>query len=496
MQKKLTDKLLQNLKAPSSGRLEIWDTLLPGFGLRVTENDARTYFVMYRTGFGANRKQRRYKIGDAKVMTLGEAREAARKALGKVEKGVDPAAERVPVQGIQVAPDSFAAAAEAYLAKHVKKNTRASTCRETKRIFDVDLIPAWGPRPVASITRRDVVAVLDTITGRGAEVQANRTLARLRTFFNWASDEEYIAASPVTRMKPPTKEETRDRVLSDDEIRAFWQATGELGWPFGPLFRLLLVTAQRRDEVAGMAWSELDFTRRVWTIPKERAKNSQAHDVALSQLALELIAELLEVDGTLVFTTTHDRTEAAPTSVSGFSRGKDRLDVILTGYLKASAVAKPLRASEMRGNANITAKDHGPFSEHDIGRVIGLRHGDRWGYVRITEVATAKQAKARILVPPFSTEPADAYLLGPDPWILHDLRRSATTCMAGLGVPPHVVDRLLNHVAGQIRGVAAVYNRHQYTGERAAALEMWGTYIEGLIRPAPAANVVQLARQA
>ena len=101
MQKKLDDRTIRNLKPPPSGRLEIWDKLLPGFGLRVTENDVRTYFVMYRTGFGEGRKQRRYRLGDAKIMTLGEAREAARTALNKVARGIDPAEDRVPVQGIQ-----------------------------------------------------------------------------------------------------------------------------------------------------------------------------------------------------------------------------------------------------------------------------------------------------------------------------------------------------------------------------------------------------------
>jgi hypothetical protein len=127
MQKKLDDRTVRNLKAPSSGRLEIWDKLLPGFGVRVTENDARTWFIMYRIGFGDGRKQRRYRIGDAKFMNLSEAREAARQALGKVERGIDPAGSRGHVQGAPVNPDSFAAVAHAYLERYVKKHTRAST---------------------------------------------------------------------------------------------------------------------------------------------------------------------------------------------------------------------------------------------------------------------------------------------------------------------------------------------------------------------------------
>jgi integrase len=415
MQKKLDDRTIRSLKPPPSGRLEIWDKLLPGFGVRITENDARTYFVMYRVGFGEGRKQRRYRLGDAKLMTLAEARDAARTALNKVERGIDPAADGASVQGVRVAPDRFAAAADSYLAKYVKKNTRPSTYRETQRIFSVDLIPVWGARPVAGIRRPDVEAVLDGIAARGAEVQANRVLARLRTFFNWAVDKEYLPSSPVSRMKPPTRERARDRALGENELQWFWQATGELGWPFGPVFRLLLVTAQRRNEVAGMAWSELDLEQRIWTIPRGKAKNDRAHVVALSELALETIADLPKTDERLVFTTNGKH------PVSGFSRAKARLDA-LVGKLRSHRMPRD--------------------------------HGD------------------------------------PDPWILHDLRRTAATGMARLGVAPHVVDRILNHDSGTIRGVAAVYNRHTYESERASALEAWGDYLTRSIRHVPANNLV------
>src|SRR5262249_19454196 len=152
------------------------------------------------------RIQRRYKLGDAKAMSLADAREAARKALAEVDRGIDPAKERIPVHGVLVPPDSFASVAAVYAAKHVQKNTMPRPYRETKHIFDLDLMPVWGARAVASIARRDVEDMIDAIAARGAEVQANRVLARLRTFFNWAVDREYVSASPVGRMKPPTKE--------------------------------------------------------------------------------------------------------------------------------------------------------------------------------------------------------------------------------------------------------------------------------------------------
>ena len=262
-------------------------------------------------------------------------------------------------------------------------------------------------------------------------MQANRTLARLKTFFSWALDEDLIDNDPTARVRRRVKETARDRALSDDEIRLFWAGCDKLGWPFGPIFKLLLLTAQRRDEVGTMEWAELDApaTRR-WTIPREKAKNDRAHEVHLSELAVEIIRELPKIsrtraDGTgsepspCLFTTNGER------PVSGFSKAKERLEKHTVQLLRAE------------------------FEEA-------------------------------------GKDPTKAEIEG---WILHDLRRTAATGMARLNIAPHVVDRILNHVSETIRGVAAVYNRHAYLEERKAALEAWGRYVESLVRPAPANGV-------
>ncbi len=134
---------------------------------------------------------------------------------------------------------------------------------ETKRMLERDVPPAWRYRPISSIMRRDVIAVIDSVAERGAEVQANRTLERLRALFNWAVEKDQLASSPITGMKPPTKEQARDRALGDDELRWLWTASSESDYPFGPLVKLLVLTAQRRDEVAGMEWPEVDFVKKV-----------------------------------------------------------------------------------------------------------------------------------------------------------------------------------------------------------------------------------------
>jgi integrase len=199
-----------------------------------------------------------------------------------------------------------------------------------------------------------------------------------------------VPANPFQGLPIAAGAEARDRVLTDREVGTIWRAAGAMGWPFGPLMRLLLLTAQRRDEVAGLRWSELSPDLAVWTVPKERAKNGRAHVVHLAPEARAVLATVPRVEGCdLVFTT------SGRTPVSGFAKAKERLD----------------RLSGVGG------------------------------------------------------------------WRLHDFRRTAVTWMAGAGVPPHVADRLLNHVEGAIRGVAAVYQRGEFLSERKAALEAWAGHV-------------------
>jgi integrase len=187
---------------------------------------------------------------------------------------------------------------------------------------------------------------------------------------------------------------------------------------FGPLVNLLLVTAQRRDEVAGMEWSEIDLVKGVWTLPRHKDKNDRVHEVQLSEAAIEVLRSLPRLGDGLVFTTTSE------TAVSGFPKAKRRLDI---GMLQA----KRAEVGARKGNA-----------------IPG--------------------------------------------WTLHDLRRTAATGMARLNIPPHVVDKVLNHVSGTIHSVAAVYNRFAYIDDRRAALEAWGRYVGQAVAPANVANVVEL----
>ncbi|MGH9436805.1 MAG: tyrosine-type recombinase/integrase [Terriglobia bacterium] len=425
---KLTQAAADKQKAPAEGRKIFWDNQCPGFGLRITASDARSWVAMYRVRGKAVMET----IGTLTLIpAVADARARARASFLKAREGVNPVevrrkAETEEKAKVEADALTFAKVAERFLREHVERNSAPSYSGEVRRILEHDVLPRWGQKPIRNITKHDVNELLDAKASRrertrrgmvdGATVQANRTLTRLRTLFRWAADMDLIAADPTAGVRQRTREKARDRALTDDEIRWFWNGCDKLGWPFGPLFKLLLLTAQRRDEVGDMRWSELDIENRTWTIPRERAKNDRAHEVHLSTLAVEIIENLPRQTSPLIFTTNLQR------QVSGYSRAKDRLDQFMTEQLR-----------EERGD-----------SEAALGE-----------------------------------------------WILHDLRRTATTGMAALNFPPHVVDKILNHVSGAIRGVAAIYNRHAYLDERKAALEAWGRYVEALVRPV-SGNIVPL----
>jgi integrase len=314
------------------------------------------------------------------------------------------------------------AAIDRYLAERPtdrsRKPMRAEYLAETTRTLNKDVKQSGlGKRTLDEITGDDIKRLVRGIA-KDAPSQANHTLAYLKAMFAWAVDEGLIEKSPAQGVKMPAQKVERERALGDEEIRLFWLACDEIAWPFGPIAQLLLLTAQRRDELAHATWSEFDLDKETWTLPGERTKNGRGHIVHLSNLAIESIEKLPHIPSKKgwVFTT---GLGGGDTPVSGFGRGRVRI---------AGAMASAL--------------------------------GE--------EVA---------------------------PFTLHDLRRSAATGMAALGIAPHVVDKILNHSSGKIAGVARIYNRFEYLPERKAALDTWARHVESLIRPTQS-NVVELPRRA
>jgi hypothetical protein len=233
---KLTDLFVERVKPPASGRVEYFDASFPGLALRVTSNGGKSWCAFYRF----KGRLRRFTIGPYPTIKPAQARREAQAALERVRDGIDPAEEKRARREMRTPEsDTFGAVAADYLERHVRANNRQSTFAEAKRDLERNIPGKWRTRPIASITRRDVIDLIDGLIERGALVQANRTLARLRALFNWAIGKDRIAVSPAARMTLPTQERARDRVLSDDELRWFWQACNQIGWPFGRLAKLL-----------------------------------------------------------------------------------------------------------------------------------------------------------------------------------------------------------------------------------------------------------------
>jgi integrase len=316
----LSELALRKLQAPSSGRRELYDGIIPGFGVRVTDKGAKSYIFLYvHQG-----KRRRYTIGRVGAMSLDQARRKARELYELAQAGRDPAAEKK-------APKATPAAFKDVVALFDRRALAGKrTGRETLRIIERELLPHWKDKPFTSITADDVHDRIDAVLDVGKKEAARRLFEIIRRLFNWARtqrDSYRIERSPCEGLKADDlfgEKAFRDRTLKDAELRAVWNA--EVGHPFGPIVRLLILTGLRRNEVARAQWSEFDFDKALWTIPADRTKSGTAHVVPLTAEMLEIIQSLPH-QGPYLFRSGRN----ANRPVSGFSAMKDRLDAQLPG---------------------------------------------------------------------------------------------------------------------------------------------------------------------
>src|SRR5262245_13981048 len=317
MSKALTVRTVEAMK-PGPVRREIPDALLPGHYLVIQPSGARSWAVRYRS----NGRPRKHTIGSYPAIDLASARKLASAVLRKVAEGGDPARDKKHARAPKA--DSIESIAAQFIERHCKRANRPRTAEETERLLRLHVLPRWRGRMVHDISRRDVLEVLDRVVDGGAPIAANRTFAAVRKLFNWCAARDIIAVSPCAGVKPPTSERSRDRVLSDDELRLVWHAADKIGWPFGPLVKLLALTGQRRDEVAQMRWDELDLKAALWTLPRERVKTNQPHEVPLSAAVVNVLKAVPRIaDSPFVFTTNG----TAPSS--GYSKGKRKIDALL-----------------------------------------------------------------------------------------------------------------------------------------------------------------------
>lgn len=309
MRKKLTPKTIDALPPAKEKRYEVRDALIHGLLVRVSVSGAKIWYVTTRI----DGRLRRIRVGRYPIVSLADAREQAREILRKVELGlplVEPEVEEEEVTTLGgVIPE--------FIRLYAKPRNR--DWKGTESVLTK--FASLNDRPIDQIKRRDVVKVLDEIVAAGTPFRANRALAAIKKLMNWCLDRGVIEANVLSALQPPTKEVARDRVLSDDELRACWAGADEEGFPFGTCTKLMILTGQRRSEVAGMRWSEVDLEKALSTIPAKRAKNATLHVVPLAPLVVELLKatpRFLQSD--LVFTTN------GRTAVSGFGRVKRRLD--------------------------------------------------------------------------------------------------------------------------------------------------------------------------
>jgi integrase len=329
---KLTELTVKNAKA-GAARREIPDAVCPGLYLVVQPSGAKSWTTRYRYA-GKPRKLTHGPVSDA--LGLVEARELSRAATRAVAAGRDPGAEKIEArrkaadeaarieQGeVLKATDPFEVVWDAFDREHIGPSLRPSTAESWRRVYTKTFKPRWAKRPLNAITPADIHGVLKAL--QKTPDAADTALKVAKAFFNWtmAAPRHLLAVSPCTGIaKVKRDKESDDRTLTDDEIRWAWKASEKVGYPFGGLVQLLLLTGTRRNEAAQLVEPELDFAARLWRLPGSRAKNGRAHAIHLSGPTIAVLKSLPEMksDSGFIFTTN------GKTPISGFSKMKLALD--------------------------------------------------------------------------------------------------------------------------------------------------------------------------
>lgn len=401
----------------------LWDAAVSGFGLRVTAAGHRSFILQYRAGKGRAAPVRKWTIGSyGSPWTAETARTEARRILGEVAGGGDPARQRSEVRQAkreakdaerrgEAVPGSVAAVVKDWLAKDQATNRDVANVR---RIMELDVVPVIGAMQIVTVRKRDIIGVIDRVAERGATVKANRVLAHMKRLFSWAAGRDLIDASPAQYVERPAPETKRERVLADDELVEVWRGLDHCPAPYAAGMRLLILTGARLREIFLARWSELDRGTASLLLPAERVKSNEGRRIFLSPPAIRIVEALPEFAG---------------------------CDWMLT-----------LLGSK-------------PFSTFSDGKVA---------LDRAVLAARQKAAGDGVEVKP------------PAEWRVHDIRRTVATGMQRLGIRLEAVEAVLGHVSGSRSGIVGVYQRHRFEDEARAAVDAWGRHVERLLDPAPA----------
>lgn len=403
---KLTDLTIKSLKTrPGDRQTEWWDDNFTGasFGVRVGQRTTtgvytKQFMLMYRNAQG---ERRRISLGSYPIISLSEAKQKARAVLGQVAEGEDPAEKKRQY----MASDTFGQLCEQFLVRHASQK-KARTQYEYRRIINKHLVPAWGNWKVQDITKKHALALVDGIADT-SPVMANNVRALISKIFNFGMRKDIVQYNPVHQTDRPAKDNRRTRVLSDEEIKAFWAKCEVLEPPIANLFKLILLTGQRPGEVKSMRWE--DITHERWIIPADIAKNGRQHVVPLSPLALKILAD---------------------------QRSKGELHLVTTqhpGFLASIPI-------------------YAFYS--DTGSSI------EWLTKAINRINEACSFKERFTA--------------------HDLRRTAATGMASVGVSREIIAAVLNHKTAD-NVVTARYDLYDRIEEKKKALVRWAKHVQLLV---------------
>jgi integrase len=288
---KLTLNRIDSLKCPEGKRdMLVFDDEQRGLGVRVTASGSKTYLAQYNW----HGQKRRIPLGSCSGLSLAKARDAVRALMGDVAKGIDPATERKKVRAHEAL--TLVALLSDWQALHLASK-RPSYAAEAVRALRNAFV-RYLDLPAADLSRASVVKTLDSMARKGSTAMAARTAAYGKAAYGWAVKRGALAINPFVNL-PVAPTLKRERVLSDDELATIWGATASAG-PFNGIVRLLILTGQRREEVAGMTWAEVSGDFSTWTIPASRTKNGATHIVPLASPAQDLLREAPRF-GELVF---------------------------------------------------------------------------------------------------------------------------------------------------------------------------------------------------
>jgi integrase len=414
-----TDREIRNARpAPGKSRTDYRVKGAPGLLLRVAANGTKTWSYVYkspRTGKWAKVALGKYAMVDG--VALAEAKGRASEVAADVRKGLDPIHDRRQEDLLE----TFSALAVRYMREHEKRNARgarqSTSTLEAQRQLDRDILPKLGRMRVEAITRLHVMEVVEAVADRGSYVAADRALGLIRSIYNWGCGTGRLDRNPTLGLKKRNSSRPKERVLSTDEIRAFWNA-GESVEAITPALRdamrLQLLTAARISEVLGCPRSELDLDRQLWTIAADRTKSGREHTLPLSEAAIAIFRSCIE-------------------------RADD----------EERRRAKRARRSPIPSSWVFP-------SPHTNGPIAG-------------RAATRAIIRSRL-------ELAEA---GVASFNTHDLRRTAATQLGELEVAEEIIERVLNHAPRTVAGKH--YNHARYLSPMRSALTAWSERLSNLV---------------